>query len=67
MAFYAALVLLVAVAGKFGGSAVAARLMGTPWREATAIGILMNTRGLIELVVLNIGLEIGVLTRPMFR
>jgi Kef-type K+ transport system membrane component KefB len=61
-----ALVLLVAVAGKFGGSAVAARIMGTPWRDATAIGILMNTRGLIELVILNIGLDIGVLTRPMF-
>lgn len=66
MVWYAALVFLVAVAGKFGGSTVAARVMGTPWREATAIGILMNTRGLIELVVLNIGLEIGVLTRPMF-
>lgn len=66
MVFYAVLVLIVAVVGKFGGSTVAARAMGRPWREATAIGILMNTRGLIELVVLNIGLEIGVLTRPMF-
>ena len=45
---------------------VAARVMGTPWREAAAIGILMNTRGLIELVILNIGLDIGVLTRPLF-
>jgi Kef-type K+ transport system membrane component KefB len=66
MIFYCALVLIVAVAGKFGGSTVAARVMGRPWREASAIGILMNTRGLVELVVLNIGLEIGVLTRPLF-
>ena len=57
---------LVAVAGKFGGSMLAARVMGTPWREAASIGILMNTRGLIELVILNIGLDIGILTRPLF-
>jgi Kef-type K+ transport system membrane component KefB len=66
MMLYCALVFIVAVAGKFGGSTVAARAMGTPWREAAAIGILMNTRGLIELVILNIGLDIGVLTRPLF-
>lgn len=66
MLFYSALVFIVAVAGKFGGSTVAARIMGTPWREGAAIGILMNTRGLIELVILNIGLDIGVLTRPLF-
>ena len=45
---------------------VAAKVMGTPWRESAAIGILMNTRGLIELVILNIGLDIGVLTPPLF-
>lgn len=66
MLFYSGLVFIVAVAGKFGGSTVAARIMGTPWREGAAIGILMNTRGLIELVILNIGLDIGVLTRPLF-
>jgi Kef-type K+ transport system membrane component KefB len=60
------LIFLVAVAGKFGGSMLAARVMGTPWRESAAIGILMNTRGLIELVILNIGLDIGVLTPPLF-
>ena len=64
--FYCALVLIVAVIGKFGGSMVAAKVMGTPWRESAAIGILMNTRGLIELVILNIGLDIGVLTPPLF-
>lgn len=63
---YCVLVFLVAVVGKFGGSMIAARMMGTPWREAASIGVLMNTRGLIELVILNIGLDIGVLTRPLF-
>lgn len=66
MVLYCVLVFVVAIAGKFGGSMIAARVMGTPWREAASIGILMNTRGLIELVILNIGLDIGVLTRPLF-
>lgn len=66
MVLYCGLVFLVAVAGKFGGSMISARLMGTSWREATAVGILMNTRGLIELVIINIGLDIGVLTPPLF-
>ena len=55
-----------AIIGKFGGSAIAARLTGMPWREASALGILMNTRGLMELVVLNIGLELGVISRTLF-
>ncbi len=59
-------ILLVAVAGKLGGSAGAARLLGMPWREALAIGALMNTRGLMELVILNVGLEIGVLSPTLF-
>jgi Kef-type K+ transport system membrane component KefB len=66
MIVYCGLIFLVAVAGKFGGSMIAAKVMGMPWREAAAIGILMNTRGLIELVILNIGLDIGVLTPPLF-
>ena len=66
MVLYCVLVFVVAIAGKFGGSMIAARIMGTPWREAASIGILMNTRGLIELVILNIGLDIGVLNRPLF-
>jgi Kef-type K+ transport system membrane component KefB len=66
MLFYCGLVFIVAIAGKFGGSTIAARVMGTPWRESAAIGILMNTRGLIQLVILNIGLDIGVLTPPLF-
>jgi Kef-type K+ transport system membrane component KefB len=66
MILYSVLVFVAAVAGKFGGSAVAARVMKVPWRDATAIGILMNTRGLMELVILNIGLDIGVLNRSLF-
>jgi Kef-type K+ transport system membrane component KefB len=66
MWFFCALIILVAIMGKFGGSTIAARVSGIPWREASALGILMNTRGLMELVVLNIGLEIGVLSPAMF-
>lgn len=60
------LILLVAVAGKFGGSTIAARGTGLNWREAGAIGILMNTRGLMELVILTIGLELGVISPALF-
>jgi Kef-type K+ transport system membrane component KefB len=60
------LIVVVASLGKFGGSAVAARLTGAPWREAAALGALMNTRGLMELVVLNIGLDLGVLSPRLF-
>ena len=62
----AAAVLVVAVAGKVGGSAGAARLLGMPWRDAIAIGTLMNTRGLLELVILNVGLDIGVIGPELF-
>ena len=57
---------LVASLGKFGGSSVAARLTGLSWREAASVGILMNTRGLMELVVLNIGLDLGVISPSLF-
>jgi Kef-type K+ transport system membrane component KefB len=63
---YCGLIVLVAVAGKFGGSAVAARMTGMSGREAGAIGALMNTRGLMELVILNIGLDIGVISPAVF-
>ncbi len=56
----------VAVAGKFGGSALAARFVGMAWRDSTALGILMNTRGLMELIVLNIGLDLGVISPRLF-
>jgi Kef-type K+ transport system membrane component KefB len=66
MWLYCALILLVAIAGKFGGASVAARVTGLSWRESAALGVLMNTRGLMELILLNIGLEIGVITPSVF-
>jgi len=60
------LILLVAVAGKFGGSALAARFMGQSWKDSLSIGALMNTRGLMELIVLNIGYDMGVLSPEIF-
>ena len=59
-------IILVAVAGKFIGSALAARFVGQNWRDSLTIGALMNTRGLMELVVLNIGYELGVLSPKVF-
>jgi Kef-type K+ transport system membrane component KefB len=60
------LIILVATLGKFGGTVVAARWSGMPWRESSALGILMNTRGLMELVLLNIGLDLGVISPTLF-
>jgi Kef-type K+ transport system membrane component KefB len=61
-----ALIILVASAGKFGGSLIAARLTGLDWRDSSALGVLMNTRGLMELIVLNIGLEMNVISPTLF-
>ncbi|MGB7591578.1 MAG: cation:proton antiporter [Terriglobia bacterium] len=66
MWFFCASIILVAIAGKLGGSMIAARAAGVPWREAAGIGILMNTRGLMELIILNIGLDIGVISPVLF-
>lgn len=63
---YCLLIVLIASVGKFGGSAIAARLSGLDWRESSALGVLMNTRGLMELIVLNIGLEMGVISPTLF-
>jgi Kef-type K+ transport system membrane component KefB len=59
-------VIAAAIVGKWGGSAIAARLTGEAWREAHVIGILMNTRGLTELVILSVGLELGVIGPTIF-
>ena len=59
-------IILVAVVGKFFGSALAAKFVGQSWRNSLIIGALMNTRGLMELIVLNIGLALGVLTSEVF-
>jgi Kef-type K+ transport system membrane component KefB len=66
MWMWAGILLVIAVAGKLGGSAIAARAVGENWRRALQIGSLMNCRGLTELVVLNIGLELGVLSTQTF-
>jgi Kef-type K+ transport system membrane component KefB len=63
---YAVIVIVAAICGKLGGSTIAARLAHMPWRDSVSLGILMNTRGLMELVILNIGLDIGVLTPAVF-
>ena len=61
-----AVIILVAVVGKFVGSALAAKFIGQNWKDSLTIGALMNTRGLMELVVLNIGYDLGVLTPEIF-
>ncbi|WP_313383703.1 cation:proton antiporter [Chishuiella sp.] len=60
------LIILVAVVGKFVGSALAAKFVGQSWRNSAIIGALMNTRGLMELIVLNIGYDLGVLDAEIF-
>ena len=62
----AALIIAVAVVGKFVGSALSAKILGENWKDSLSIGILMNTRGLMELIVLNIGYEMGILPPPIF-
>jgi Kef-type K+ transport system membrane component KefB len=60
------IIIAVAVTGKFLGSAIAAKFVGQSWRDSLVLGALMNTRGLMELVVLNIGYDLGVLTPEIF-
>ncbi len=60
------LIILCASVGKFGGSVIAARITGMGWPDAAALGILMNTRGLMELIVLNIGLDLRVISPELF-
>lgn len=61
-----ALIIAVATAGKFGGAALAARFVGLSWKESSALGVLMNTRGLMELIVLNIGLDLKIISPTVF-
>ena len=61
-----AALIVVATAGKFGGTLLAARITGQDWRQATGLGILMNTRGLMELIVLNLGLDLGIISPALF-
>ena len=59
-------ILAAASLGKFGGSFVAGRITGLGNREAASLGILMNTRGLMELIVLNLGLDLHILSPTLF-
>jgi Kef-type K+ transport system membrane component KefB len=60
------LVIIVATVGKFLGGSFAARFVGQSWKESLLLGTLMNTRGLMELIVLNIGYELGILSPEIF-
>ncbi len=62
----AGFIILTAVVGKFAGSALTAKFLGINWKESLTIGALMNTRGLMELIVLNIGYDLGVLSPEIF-
>ncbi|MBE4949663.1 cation:proton antiporter [Chryseobacterium culicis] len=62
----AGFIILTAVLGKFAGSALTAKFVGISWKESLTIGALMNTRGLMELIVLNIGYDLGVLSPEIF-
>ena len=61
-----AAIVALAIAGKFGGTFLAGRAVGLPGRFAARLGVLMNTRGLMELVVLNVGMDIGVISPALF-
>jgi Kef-type K+ transport system membrane component KefB len=61
-----AAIILVAIAGKLGGSMLMSRWTGMNWPQSFSIGVLMNTRGLVELVVLNIGYDLGILSGRIF-
>jgi Kef-type K+ transport system membrane component KefB len=59
-------IIVVACAGKLIGAAAPAKAFGLPWREVGTLGLLMNTRGLTELIILNAGVSLGVLDTSMF-
>ena len=63
---WAGIVLVAAVVGKMGGAALAARWSGQSWKDALALGALLNTRGLVELIVLNIAYDAGVFSPTLF-
>ncbi|MCL5028065.1 MAG: cation:proton antiporter [Bacteroidetes bacterium] len=66
MWFFFGLILAAAVIGKLGGSTIAAKLSALHWRESLGLGVLMNTRGLMELIILSIGLQFGVISHALF-
>jgi Kef-type K+ transport system membrane component KefB len=60
------LIIVVAITGKLGGVVLSARMTRMGWRDSTILGLLMNTRGLTELVILNVGLGLGLLSVELF-
>jgi len=60
------IVILIAIIGKLGGISIASRIVGNSWRDSLKMGVLMNTRGLMELIVLNIGYDLGILSTEIF-
>ncbi len=63
---FAGAVSAAAIIGKFGGCTVAARVGGLDWRESSCVGVMMNTRALMELIVINVGYELGVIPKSVF-
>jgi Kef-type K+ transport system membrane component KefB len=63
---YTLAIVATAVLGKLTGAALTARATGMNWKDSLGLGVLMNTRGLVELVILNAGLELGILSPPLF-
>lgn len=63
---FCGLVLMAAIIGKFGGCTLAARWSGLPPRESAVMGVMMNTRGLMELIVINIGYDLGIIPKSVF-
>ena len=64
--FACGLIIAVATVGKVVGTLLAGRVTGLGWREAASLGVLMNTRGLMQLIVLNVGLDLGVISPALF-
>ncbi|WCL49500.1 cation:proton antiporter [Leptospira sp. GIMC2001] len=60
------LVLVFAIVGKFIGASLTSRYVGMNWKDSLSLGVLMNTRGLMELIVLNIGFQLGIITPALF-
>jgi Kef-type K+ transport system membrane component KefB len=63
---YTGAIVAIAVFGKLAGAALTARATGMNWKDSLALGVLMNTRGLVELVILSAGLDLGILSPPLF-
>jgi Kef-type K+ transport system membrane component KefB len=63
---YTLAIVTAAVLGKLAGAAFIAKASGMNWKDSLGLGVLMNTRGLVELVILNAGLDLGILSPPLF-